>query len=316
MLFNMRVRFANNIIIFYEYEKPLNDKNKYYLQDLLFERLPNYDFSFFDFAKLSKFLRESKTQFDLENMPLPYLEKFLKHFEKEEQHQISLFENDKVKDFRVLKANFNAKKDRFIDLVNANLAGNCFFVTLTYNEENKLLIDDLVLSHNRFKKFIRMLNYYTFGRDIYDLKYLTTWELQKKAYEGNNFTPRMAIHYHMLVFDFPHKKMDLELLRKIWNYGSVNVKRVNKTTSGVSKYMSKYLLKDLEDLVNHKKSYFGSRNLVKPFNDFVVSYDKENNIITLKSGVVINLNEYNIESVEDYTTVFTGKTKKITYNKS
>ncbi len=314
-----RVRYANNVITLYEYEKPV--KNYYHtFRSQLIERLNKlkYNYDWLDFRKLNTYLYEKENNVVLEKLNDTELVNFLNFFEKELQHQISIFDSEVAnKDkLKVLNANMQAKKDRMIDTINANLVGNCFFITLTYDNDNVLFKADLKESNANFTRFIRSLNNYLYGKNekgtvIRDLKYFARWELQTE-------NDRNAIHYHMIVFDFEQSrftKQQLNDMRDLWGLGSFNVKKIVKKTSGVGKYISKYLGKDLDDYVSGAKSYFSSRNLKRPFNDFVKVFDYENNVLILESGVVVNLNEYNIEKIEEFETFFNGKTKKITYNK-
>lgn len=309
-MYTKRIRFANNVIVLYDYEKPQgNIFNDFYNQLIKKLDMINYNYAFLDFRKLHKKVIDK--DINLFNLSDFALVSYLRLFEKDSK-QTSLFdlkeeEQDKGVNLKVLEANFNAKKDRFIDLVNANMLGNCFFITLTYNEKNKKTLEDLTQSHKLFNKFIKSLNYYIFKTKKQKLKYVSIFELQKK----NN---RNALHYHMLAFDLPLKKLDLDRVRKAWGKGAVNVKRIYKLTSGVAKYMSKYMFKDMFDLLillKGRKSYFSSKNLLRPFSAYVIGVE-DDKIITNK-GDIIDLKDYGIEQVEEYKTFFTGKTQKITF---
>lgn len=263
MYINKRVRFANNILIIYDYEKPLKINNNI-----------------------------KKENIEIEENSKEYI-----------QTNIEELQEEKAKKSYINLANLNAKKDRFIDLVNANLIGNCFFVTLTYNNENVYYKNELKESNYNFMKFIQRYNY-NLG---FNLKYIVVAELQKK----NN---RNAWHYHCIFFDMPSKKIDLQQLHKCWGSGAVNVKKINKKTSGVGKYMSKYLFKDIADLVKHKKSYHTSKNLIKPSIEYIIEIN--NNIAICVSGLVIDLNKYNVESLQNYESFYNGKTTKTIFNKN
>lgn len=317
-MYLMRVRFANNVITFYEYEKPLADnlRIKDLLKEQLIERFDFFglDYSFLNFNKaisslFDKLDDEFLNNFDVTEFSEWRLLDILERFSYSEKTLFDLMADEQKEfliDMKQLKSNFNAKKDRFIDLVSANLKGNCFFVTLTYNEQHKLYIDDLKKSHRNVTLFLKSVNWNFYKTDKSQLKYVWTWELQKK-------NDRNVIHYHLIFFDVPFKKLDLDFLRSTWGKGSVNVKRVNQATSGVSKYMSKYLLKDIDDLVNGKKSYSSSKNLLRPFNDYVVEF-KDNKIIT-KSGDIIDLDGFQVERVDEYHSTYTGLTTKTIFNK-
>lgn len=321
MRYKYRVRYANNIVTFFEYEKSLSN-NYHTFKSQLINRMEEigYNYTYLDIRKLNHYIFENKThnRISMEEMTDNQLYDFLDLFEKTIQQQISIFDNDKAnKDImKVLKSNMQSKKDNLIDLINANLVGNCFFITLTYNNDNVLFLEDLAESNKNFTEFIKKFNAYLFGRTekntiIKNLKYVCRWELQKE-------NERNALHYHMIVFDIQFarfSKDQLNMLRTIWGKGSVNVKAISKNTSGVGKYMAKYLALDWEDFVSNKKSYFSSKNLLRPFNAYVIDYDKDNNVLTLDNGIVVNLNDYNIEKIENFESFFNGKTKKIIYNK-
>ncbi len=245
----MRLRWANNILTIYQYEKPI-------------------------------------------------------YVNKEKKNNItSVVKKDRLE---ILKTNMHAKKDRFIDLVNANLVGTCYMVTLTYNAENVHYLSNLTASHYNFNLFIKNLKYNCFKDK--ELKYVCRWELQKE-------TGRNALHYHIIIFNTDIKRFNLDLLRKLWGRGSVNVKRIYKKTSGIGKYLAKYLAQDLDDFVSNKKSYFSSKNLIRPYNIGVLDWDKKNNLLTLETGEIIDLTKYTTEKTEQYESFYNGKTKKITLNK-
>lgn len=272
MLYNKRLRVANNLITLYDYEIPVIIRGD---------------------ADEEEFKPTKEEVKQIKELTLEELEK----------KNYSLYKN--------MIDNLFKRQDRFIDSVNANLQGNCFMVTLTYNNDNYKGIDEITESNYQFTKFIKRYSYAL----EFKLKYKAVLELQKDKNEKNNFTARNCWHYHMIIFDFPTNKINVDELRSIWGMGAIHVRKVYKLTTGIGKYLMKYLLNDVKSLVSNKKSYFSSRNLIKPYIDYVIKFDEEKNCLITASGEYINLNDYEIEKEENYISKYTGETKKITFNK-
>jgi len=122
------------------------------------------------------------------------------------------------------------------------------FFTATFGDN----IVNMDYANNEFKKFIKRLKYH-FG----NFKYLVVIEFQKRG----------AIHYHMLS-DFGYiKHSDLA---SIWGNGFVWIRDLltannGKPVDNVGAYMVKYMHKNIIDKrLMGKKTYFTSRNLVRP----------------------------------------------------
>ena len=74
-------------------------------------------------------------------------------------------------------------------IVDCNFDNKTKFLTLTFREN----IQDITITNKEFKYFIQRLNYYLYQTKVQTLKYIATWEKQKRG----------AIHYHVIFFDFP-----------------------------------------------------------------------------------------------------------------
>jgi len=133
-----------------------------------------------------------------------------------------------------------------IRLVDTNFGNeNTKFVTLTFRKN----IQDVTVANAEFTKFIKRMR-----RIFGDFKYVATIEFQDKNNRG-------AVHYHMIlnVGYIPNKK-----LRRIWGKGWVRINKV-KDAHHAACYAGKYMGKNPGDKrLMGRKSYFTSRNLVRP----------------------------------------------------
>jgi len=87
-------------------------------------------------------------------------------------------------------------------IVDCNFDNKTKFLTLTFREN----IQDITITNKEFKYFIQRLNYYLYQTKVQTLKYIATWEKQKRG----------AIHYHVIFFDFPF--VAKEKLQDVWIY--------------------------------------------------------------------------------------------------
>lgn len=131
-------------------------------------------------------------------------------------------------------------------IINSNyIQGSSRFVTLTFRDN----IQDLKWANYEFTKFVKRWQY----KLGYKLQYSAVIEFQKRG----------AIHYHCIFYNIP-QKLNLPVLRDIWGYGSVNVKRIEHVDN-VGAYMVKYMSKNSNDeRLEGQKMYFNSRGLRKP----------------------------------------------------
>ena len=134
-------------------------------------------------------------------------------------------------------------------LVDTNFDNQTKFLTLTFREN----IQDIEYTNNEFKKFIKRLNYELYQTKTAHLKYLATWEKQKRG----------AIHYHVILFQFPF--ISIKRLTTIWGHGFIKLNKIDvDSIENRGRYISKYFDKDLELKEHKKKAFFKSRNLKLP----------------------------------------------------
>jgi hypothetical protein len=134
-------------------------------------------------------------------------------------------------------------------LVDCNFNYQTKFVTLTFKEN----VQEINQTNREFKYFIQRLNYYLYKTKIQSLKYIATWEKQKRG----------AIHYHVIFFDFPY--IAKEKLQALWAHGFIKINRVEvDSKENRGRYLSKYFGKDLELKEHKKKAFFKSQNLKVP----------------------------------------------------
>lgn len=134
-------------------------------------------------------------------------------------------------------------------LVDENFDKNTKFLTLTFKEN----IQDIDTTNDEFKKFIKRLNYQIFKTKKSQIKYLATWEKQKRG----------AIHYHIILFSFPY--VPHEYLMDIWGHGLLWINKIDvDAAENRGRYVSKYFDKDLDIKEHKKKAFFKSQNLKLP----------------------------------------------------
>jgi len=153
-------------------------------------------------------------------------------------------------------------------------------MTLTF----KANITDVTYTNTKFNKFIKRLNYFIYKHKWQKLKYIATWEKQKRG----------AIHYHIIFFDFPYiRKPELECL---WGHGFIHVNRIDvDSRENRGRYVSKYFVKDLELKEHKQKAFFKSQNLKHPLEQRLV------------------LNGEGIEALESENVMFSKVYKRETY---
>lgn len=120
------------------------------------------------------------------------------------------------------------------------------FLTLTFRDD----IKELAAANKEFKKFIKRLNYAVFDTKTGIVKYSAVPE----------FTEKGRVHYHVIFYNMPYIKADK--LAEIWGQGFIKINKIDNCDN-VGAYVSKYMTKDNEH-IKGKKSYFNSRNLIKP----------------------------------------------------
>ena len=186
-------------------------------------------------------------------------------------------------------------------IVDCNFDSKTKFVTLTFKEN----IQDITQTNTNFKYFIQRLNYHLYNTKIQSLKYIATWEKQKRG----------AIHYHVIFFDFPY--IAKETLQKLWTHGFIKINRIDvDSKENRGRYLSKYFSKDLELKEHKKKAFFKSQNLKLPTVRKLIL--TENIIEELSQGTIIFQKEYNRQVYDEKAMLTTGfplKDSKVIYAK-
>lgn len=143
------------------------------------------------------------------------------------------------------------KNQRFVvaRLIDMNLDNQTKFLTLTFKKN----ITDIAYTNSEFKKFMKRLNYHLYKTKKAQIKYLATWEKQKRG----------AIHYHVILFSFPY--LPHAELTAIWGHGLIKINKIDiDSAENRGRYVSKYFDKDLELKEHKKKTFFKSQNLKHP----------------------------------------------------
>lgn len=151
-------------------------------------------------------------------------------------------------------------RKQLIRLANANVGINLkddntpfkpIFITFTFAEN----IQDVKKANYCFTTFTQRFNYELFEKKKCILKYIVSIEFQERG----------AVHYHAVYFNLPYRKNLKIIVRKIWRHGHIKIKTIENDIHDVGNYLTKYITKEHSDsrLVG-KKSYFSSKNLIKP----------------------------------------------------
>lgn len=144
---------------------------------------------------------------------------------------------------------YEQKRWEITRLIDCNFDNKTKFVTLTFKDN----IQDIDYTNTQFKHFIQRLNYYQFKTKTQKLKYIATWEKQKRG----------AIHYHVVFFGFLF--IEARTLEKLWGHGFIKINRIHvDRLENVGRYIGKYFGKDLDLKEHKKKAFFKSQNLKIP----------------------------------------------------
>lgn len=171
--------------------------------------------------------------------------------------------------------NYKKRRDHILrartsvfDIVDCNLKKRPLFVTLTYRENQH----DTRIARKHFSHFVRVCK-----NNDFPLKYLAVPERQERG----------AVHFHIIIFN--HTFIPLDILKKAWNHGNVDVVRVKMNDHNhVCAYLASYIAEDLSLATKNQKTFFTSRGLARPLvsrdNDFIDAtvYKIEKNQPTLE----------------------------------
>ncbi len=209
---------------------------------------------------------------------------------EDEKEEVEILENEQIKNDLVLtdkekelikkikkkkrknKKNVRRSKIRLRRLINSNLG--------QYQELDKFLtltcpnLKDRDEAVRLFKNFIKRLRY-NFGKEF---AYIVVMEIQDGSRLLDKSQATNDIHFHTLLFNLPY--VPKKTLQKIWGKGIVDIRKIRdyKDPAG---YLVNYLVDD--DILNlhGKRTYFPSKNLIKPieflssdFKDVLELYDK------------------------------------------
>lgn len=153
-----------------------------------------------------------------------------------------------------IRSNLNVQR-----LARCNCDSWVSFITLTYSEN----IKDINTTNKQFNYFISNIR-----KLKKDFKYLAVPEFQKRG----------AVHYHILsnldldqviIFNQEFKKgsaVNYNTLYdvKYWNHGFARVDFIKNNYKKIYSYLTKYMVKDIDDRLFMKKRYFFSQNLIRP----------------------------------------------------
>lgn len=199
-------------------------------------------------------------------------------------------ENDERRKEELQKKSSKRAKRDLTRIIYCNVKEGSKFLTLTYTDN----IEDLDISNNEFKKFIKRLNY-KYGLS---LKYTAVVELQKRG----------AIHYHVILYNLTQDMLVNELAT-VWRNGFIKFKIIQNTYEDVEK-VKNYMLKDITK--NHiklagRKRYFNSRGIKRP--EEIINEEMVKEIVSqlsrndLKTTNKTTKNKYNEIDIKTYITM-------------
>jgi len=138
---------------------------------------------------------------------------------------------------------------------------------------------------NRFKVFQK----YFLRKYGEKLCYIGVLERQKKR--GVKENNQGSWHFHFVIFN--NKKLDFDILKECWPFGSVDIKKID-SVDNLGRYLGKYLSKANENGLN-KRSVLKSHGLKKPIisyddlpNDMTVSYRTQYNHLFESTGEIVD----------------------------
>lgn len=195
---------------------------------------------------ITKIQPKSKTDKKKTNKKLDWLYENENELKREFDDLTALEQYDSLKRKQKHYRNMRFEIARLID---TNFDDKTKFLTLTFKDN----LQDIDYPNNEFRKFIKRLNCHLYKNKKSQISYLATWEKQKRG----------AVHYHIILFDFPFIPHDK--LAKIWGHGLVWINKIDvDSVENRGRYLSKYFDKDLEMKEHKKKAFFKSQNLKLP----------------------------------------------------
>jgi hypothetical protein len=124
------------------------------------------------------------------------------------------------------------------------------FFTLTFASN----VTDVSDANYEFMKFIQRFNKKLLGTKKMLLKYSAVIEFQKRG----------AVHYHVILYNFPFTENYVKKLYELWTWGRINISSIY-SIGDIGNYVTKYMVKGFDDIrLKGKKRYWNSRGLRKP----------------------------------------------------
>lgn len=181
--------------------------------------------------------------------------------------------NEKIKKENRLKVLNRIKKDikriaRENVYIHHNKPYSLKLLTLTFAHNLK----DVKIANNYFKEFMKKLNKYVKNKILpskSNKKWLRKKGMSNKAinkyinnYEGIKYTrvlefqKRGAVHYHIILYNFPFIPDGNDAIRDLWQHGwQVQLEQIkSKVTNGAINEVMKYLTKYLTKYINQYKN--------------------------------------------------------------
>lgn len=154
--------------------------------------------------------------------------------------------SDTKNDKKLLQNRYRSKNN-IKRLCLSNFSKNHSFITLTFHE-NELHYGRATHHLQNFLRTLRQKDKSRNRSSNIPFRYIAIPERQHRG----------AWHFHIIC----NRNYKHQYIASIWDHGYTRINKIN-SSSHIGVYISKYITKDLE-VPKNKKSYFTSRNLVKP----------------------------------------------------
>lgn len=193
---------------------------------------------------------------------------------KEEQRQIKQEDGEKN------DKSYKRALDNLILTIDSNVNYYSKFMTLTF-AETELDYKKAMKKFNQFRQNFKR----EFGEN---LKFSRIAERQKKRGEKENNLG--SWHFHIIAYN--NQKLSFKRLKKIWAYGSVDIKKVDYNKN-LALYFGKYFDKQKSDIALNDNLVSHSQGLNKPKIIYGNDIDTFDGYILTYSKDYIKKNEYN-----------------------
>lgn len=209
-----------------------------------------------------------------------------------DERKEKILEQEVIEEFEeVSKNDVNLKRSqkRLRRLINSNLG--------QYQELDKFLTLTYPGLKNRekacraFKTFAQTLRR-KYGSQI---QYIAVMEIQDGERLDDPSLATKDIHFHVLLFDCPYIPQKI-IQDKLWKHGIVDIRKIEEY-GDIAGYLVNYLSKDKTLAVKRKRSYFPSRNLIKPVEKVSMNENLLFEILGNKNNEVQYNNEFFVERV-------------------